>query len=124
MGQMALQDIDSMHAVLHGFNPPFPIGEGTCMIAITQLPTLGIGVDVILGQPFLHTIYTAFSMEDPPHISSGKLECSDDEGDDHLFGKVMSIVLGVVFLGLLLCLFLCCGKVGKVMSIVLGAVFL
>merc|ERR1712048_267341 len=123
MGQMALQDIDSMHAVLHGFHPPFPIGEGICMIAITQLPTLGVGIDVILGQPFLHTVYTAFSMEDPPHIAIGKLECSDDKGGDNLFGKVMIIVLGIVFLGILLWLFrhsFC----GKVMSIVLGVVFL
>merc|ERR1712048_1019520 len=118
----AFSDMNTMRDVLHGYYPPFPIAECTCMLPITSLPTPG--TDFILGQPFLHTVYTAFSMEDPPHISSGKLECSDDEGDDHLFGKVMSIVLGVVFLGLLLCLFLCCGKVGKVMSIVLGAVFL
>merc|ERR1712187_214641 len=87
------------------------------------LNTLTSGTDVVLGQPFLHTVYTAFSMEDPPHIAIGKLECSDDKGDDNFFGKVISIVLGAVFLGILLWLF---GHffAGKLMSIVLGAVFL
>merc|ERR1712178_9404 len=99
---MALQDMDTMHAVLHGYHPPFPIGEGICMLAITGLPTLNTGIDVILGQPFLHTVYTAFSMEDPPHIAIGKLECSDDKGDDNFSGKVISIALGAVFLVILL----------------------
>jgi len=120
--QMALQDMDTMHAVLHGHHPPFPIGEGTCMLAITPFPSQG-KIDIILGQPFLHTVYTAFSMEDPPHIAIGKLECSDDKGDDNFFGKVISIVLGAVFLGILLRLFLHPFS-GKVMSIVLGAAFL
>merc|ERR1712048_712454 len=107
-------DMDTMHEVLHGYQPPFPIGEGICMLAITQLNTLTSGIDVVLGQHFLHTVYTVFSMEDPPHIAIGKLECSDDKDDDNLFRKVMIIVLGIVFLGIL----------GKVMIIVLGIVFL
>merc|ERR1712019_262716 len=125
--QMALQDMDTMHAVLHGHHPPFPIGEGTCMLPITPFNASGIGIDFILGQPFLHTVYTAFSMEDPPHIAIGKLECSDDsddKGDDSFFGKVVSIVLGVVFLGVLLWLFFHFGIVGKVLSSASCAVFL
>merc|ERR1712048_677912 len=46
--QMAIQDMDTMHEVLHGYQPPFPIGEGICMLAITQLNTLTSGIDVVL----------------------------------------------------------------------------
>merc|ERR1712048_124066 len=79
------------------------IDEGTCMLAITSYPTPGM--DFILGQPFLHTVYTAFSMEDPPHVSIGKLECSDGVDDtisNNVIGIVMGIVLFAIFLGLVL----------------------
>lgn len=101
--QMAFSDMNTMHDVLHGYYPPFQIDEGTCMLAITSLPTPGM--DFILGQPFLHTVYTAFSMEDPPHVSIGKLECSDGVDDtisNTVIGIVMGIVLVAIFLGLVL----------------------
>jgi len=125
--QLALQDNDTMQAVLHRYDPPLPIDEGCdyppcCMLAVAG-PIATVGIDVILGQPFLHTVYTAFSMEDPPHIAIGKLECPDDKGDN-FWGKIIGIVLGVVFLGILLWLFVRCGKLGKVMSILLGVVVL
>merc|ERR1711941_257118 len=99
---MAFHDMDIMHAVLHGYYPPFPIDEGTCMLPMTSLNTPG--TDFILGQPFLHTVYTAFSMEDLPHVSIGKLECSDgdDTGSNNVIGIVMGIVLFAIFLGLVL----------------------
>merc|ERR1712019_156580 len=100
-------DMNTMRDVLHGYYPPFPIAEGTCMLPMTGLPTPG--TDFILGQPFLHTVYTAYSMEDPPHISIGKLECSDDSDDDDgnkFIRMIVCIVLGAVFLGLVLWLLL------------------
>merc|ERR1712113_437763 len=36
---LSAQQMATMHEVLHGYHPPFPIGEGICMLAITQLNT-------------------------------------------------------------------------------------